>query len=135
MKHWQMRGFFHFASIEGGTAAHPNLIAEFIQQERRRIERKGYKGPLKHLLTRQHIELALRKNKTRSAPGPDGVSETYFSSSTHGSLSKLRLSASNLPSPCRPHSNLEEGSCSSCIKAKARKPRWRSIVQSYSLTV
>ena len=64
----------HFANIEGGTAVHPSLIAGLSQQERARIEQKGYKGPLKHLPTRQHIELALRKTKTRSAPGPDGVS-------------------------------------------------------------
>ena len=53
---------------------HPSLIAALIQEERVRIEQKGYKGPLKHLPTRQQIELALRKTKTRSAPGPDGVS-------------------------------------------------------------
>ena len=53
---------------------HPSLIAGLIQQERAIIEHKGYKGALKHLPTRQHIELALRKTKTRSAPGPDGVS-------------------------------------------------------------
>ena len=64
----------HFAQIEGGTAVHPSLIARLIQQERERIELKGYKGPLTHLPTRQQIELALRKTKTRSAPGPDGVS-------------------------------------------------------------
>ena len=64
----------HFANIEGGTAVHFSLIAGLIQRERARIEQKGYKGQLKHFLTRQHIELALRKTKTRSAPGPDGVS-------------------------------------------------------------
>ena len=64
----------HFASIEGGTAVHPSLIAGLIEQERARIEQNGCKGPLKHLPTRQRIELALRKTKTRSAPGPDGVS-------------------------------------------------------------
>ena len=65
---------FYFASIEGGTVVHPTLIAELIQRERRRITNKGYKGPLAHRLIRQRIELALRKTKTRSAPGQDGVS-------------------------------------------------------------
>ena len=31
----------HFASIEGGTAVHPTLIAELIQRERSRIDKKG----------------------------------------------------------------------------------------------
>ena len=112
----------HFANIEGGTAVHPSLIAGLIQQERVRIEQKGYKGPLKHLPARQHIELALRKTKTRSAPGPDGVSGDVSFSPELGLPFKSLHSLSSLLSLSRPFSSREEASCSNFTKVKVPSP-------------
>ena len=108
----------HFANIERGTAVHPSLIAGLIQQERVRIEQRGYKGPFKHLPTRQHIELASRKTKTRSAQAlTESLEMSSFSPELGLPFKSLHV-PSSLLSLLRLLSSPEEASCSNFTKVK-----------------
>ena len=62
-----------FAAIEGGTVTTAEQIVEIVLQEAATYLAYQYSGPITDIISRRQVEEALRKTKTGSAPGPDGV--------------------------------------------------------------
>ena len=71
----------HFAAVEGGYAAAPDLIVITILEEQRRSQHHPMSGLLQEALSRHDVRESLRKVRAGSAPGPDGISASFQRSS------------------------------------------------------
>ena len=62
-----------FAAIEGGEVTSASQIVDIVLREAASHFAKHYTGPITDLIFRKHVEEALRKTKTGTAPGPDEI--------------------------------------------------------------
>ena len=67
-----------FAAIEGGEVTTASQIADIVLREAATHLASHYIGPVTDLIFRRQAKEALRKTKSGSAPGPDGITVGFL---------------------------------------------------------
>ena len=62
-----------FAAIEGGTVTTAAQIVDIVLRDAAINLADQFSGPITDIISRRQVEEVLRKTKTGSAPGPDGI--------------------------------------------------------------
>ena len=67
-----------FAVIEGGTFTTAAQIVDIVLREAANNLADQFSGPITDIISRRQVEEALRKTKSGSAPGPDGITVDFL---------------------------------------------------------
>ena len=67
-----------FAAIEGGEVTTDSQIVDIVLREAATHFANHYTGPVTDLISRRQVEEALRKTKSGSARGPDGITVDFL---------------------------------------------------------